>query len=99
MCCAWLAGNAEPKKSPSGHHRTTLLGYIFATKAHIDNRKKGLSSNISSTCSHNMVNFGPLAAEIGTVVWGTPGNFSGFRVLAALLHRTLVVGDSQTLRR
>jgi len=27
------------KNSPSGHHRTTLLGYIFATKAHIDNRK------------------------------------------------------------
>jgi len=22
------------KNSPSGHHRTTLLGYIFATKAH-----------------------------------------------------------------
>jgi len=22
------------------HHRTTLSGYIFATKAHIDNRKK-----------------------------------------------------------
>jgi len=28
------------KKSPSGYHRTTLSGYIFATKAHIDNRKK-----------------------------------------------------------
>ena len=28
------------KKSPSAHHRTTLSGYIFATKAHIDNRKK-----------------------------------------------------------
>jgi len=28
------------QKSPSGHHRTTLAGYIFATKAHIDNRKK-----------------------------------------------------------
>jgi len=28
-----------------------------------------LSSNISSTCSYNMVNFGPLAAEIGPVVW------------------------------
>ena len=29
------------QKSPSGHHRTTLLsGYIFATKARIDNRKK-----------------------------------------------------------
>jgi len=30
------------KKSPSGHHRTTLSGYIFATKAHIDNPKKKL---------------------------------------------------------
>ena len=39
-----------------------------------------------------MVNFGPLAAEIGPVVWDTPGNFNGFRVLAALLHGTLVVG-------
>jgi len=28
------------QKSPSGHHRTTLSGYIFASKAHIDNRKK-----------------------------------------------------------
>jgi len=28
------------KKSPSAHHRTTLSGYIFATKARIDNRKK-----------------------------------------------------------
>ena len=26
--------------SPSGHHRTTLSGYVFATKACIDNRKK-----------------------------------------------------------
>jgi len=28
------------KKSPSGHHRTTLSGFIFTTKALIDNRKK-----------------------------------------------------------
>jgi len=63
-----------------------LSGYIFATNEHIDNRKKVLSSNISSTCPHNMVNFSPLAAEIDAVVWGTPANFNGFRVLAALLH-------------
>jgi len=43
-----------------------------------------------------MVNFGPLAAEIVSLVWGTPRNFNGFRVLAALLHGTLVVGASQT---
>jgi len=40
MCCSWLAANAGPKKSPSGHHHTTLLGFIFATKACIHNRKK-----------------------------------------------------------
>jgi len=28
------------KNSPSRHRRTTLSGYIFATKARIDNRKK-----------------------------------------------------------
>ena len=43
-----------------------------------------------------MVKFGPLAAEIFSLVWGTPGTFNGFRVLAALLHGTLVVGVSQT---
>jgi len=32
-----LAENAGCKKSPSARHRTTLLGYIFATKARIDN--------------------------------------------------------------
>jgi len=58
-----------------------------------------LSSNISSTCPHNMVNFGPLAAEIVSLVWGTPANFNGFRFLAALLQGTVVVGVSQTLRR
>jgi len=88
------------QKSPSGHHRTTLSGYIFAMKAHIDNRKKNLlSSNMSSTCPHSMVNFGLLAAEIGLPVWGTPPNFNGLRVLAALLHSSKVVSVSQTLRR
>jgi len=37
-----------------------------------------------------MVNFGPLAAKIGSLVWGTPANFNGLRVLAALLHGALV---------
>ena len=46
-----------------------------------------------------MVNFGLLAAEIVSLVWCTPATFNGFRVLAALLHGTVVVGVSQTLRR
>ena len=51
---------------------------------------------MSPRCPRNMVNFGLLATEIISLVWGTPANFNGFRVLAALLHGTLVVGVSQT---
>ena len=57
--------------------------------------KNLLSSNTSSACPDNMVNFGPLTAEIGSLVWGTPANLNWFRVSAALLHGTLVVGVSQ----
>jgi len=34
------AKKSSKSKSPSGHHPTTLSGYIFATKACIDNREK-----------------------------------------------------------
>ena len=85
------------KNSPSGHHRTTLSGYIFATKAILTIGKKLLNNNISPTCRHNMVNFGPLAAEICWWVWGTPANFNGFRVLASLLHRRRSTKVNQTL--
>jgi len=90
------------QKMPSGHHPTTLSGYIFATNAHIDNSKKKLVKqqyivHMYSQCSE--ANFGPLAAEIVLLVWGTPANFNGFRLLAMLLHGTPVVGISQTLWR
>ena len=89
MRCTRLAANTGRKQSPSRHHRTTLSGHIFATKARIDNRKKNwLSSNTSSICPDNMVNFGPLTAEIGSGVWGAPTNFNGFCVLAALTYCT-----------
>ena len=75
------------KKSPSAHHRTTVLGFIFATKVCMDNRKKNLlNSNIFSS-PNNMANFGQLPAEIGLPVWGTPTNFNRFRVLPSLLQR------------
>ena len=85
------------QKSPSWQHRTTLSGYIFATKpcTYRQSEKNLLSTNTSSTCPYNMVNFSPLAAEIVSLVWGTPANLNGFRILAALLHGTLVMGVSQ----
>jgi len=43
-CCTRLAENTGfktmAKNSPSAHHHATLSGYILATKARIDNRKK-----------------------------------------------------------
>jgi len=75
MCCTQLTENTGCKNSPSAHHHTTLSGSIFATKACIDSQKNLLNSNISSTCPHNMMKFGPLTAEIGWWVWGTSANF------------------------
>jgi len=106
MCCTWLAENTGRKNdakitiwAPS-HNFVGLYLRKFATKACIDNRKKNLlSSDVSSTCPHNMVNIGLLAAEIVSGVWGTPATFNGFRVLAPLLHGSQVVSVSQTLRR
>jgi len=90
LYCTRLAGNTGRKNdvkiaicAPSHN----LSGYSFATKARIDSRKKNLlSSNISPTCPHDMVNVRPLAAEIVSLVWGTLANFNGFRVLTALPH-------------
>jgi len=44
-----------------------------------------------------MVNFGPLTADIGSGVWGTPANFNRFRVLALLLQQRRSPEASQTL--
>jgi len=87
------------KNEPSAHHRTTLSGYIFATKACIDNRKNLLNTNTSSTCPHTVMNFSPLTAEIGwgSLVWGAPANFNRFRVLASLLQRRRSPEANQTL--
>jgi len=103
-CCTWLAEkNTGRKKSPKNRHLgiiAQLCQAISSQLRHLSTIGKNLlSSNISSRCPHNMANFGPLAAEIDPVVWGTPAHFNGFCVLAALLHGTLVVSVSQTLRR
>ena len=76
------------KKSPSAHHTIAQLCRAISSQLkHVSTiGKKLLSSYISPTRLYNMVNFGPLEAEIVSLVWGTQANFNGFRVLAALLH-------------
>ena len=95
MCCMRLADNTRHKTSPSAHQSTTMSNYwyTFATNEHRQSENL-LNSDISSTCPHNMANFGPLTADIR----GHPiANFSGFRVLASLLQRRRLPATNQTL--
>ena len=76
MCCTRLAGNAGPKKSPKIRHLDTIAQLcrpISLQVRHISTiRKNILNNSVSATCPHNVVNFGPLMAEIDWRVWGTP---------------------------
>jgi len=93
----------DPKKSPKNCHLGTIAQLCRAISLQLRHvsiiGKNLLNSNVSPTCPYNMVHFSALVAEICWRVWDTSANFKTFRVLAALLHGTLVVGISQTLRR
>ena len=92
----------DVKKSPKIRRLCTIAQIYRAISLQLRQiltiGKKLVKQQYLPICPYNMVNFGLLAAEISWRVWGTPANFNGFRVLAALLHGTLVVGVSQTFR-
>jgi len=79
------------KKSPKIRHLGTIAQIRRAVSSQLRHgstiAKNLLKSNISSSCPHNIANFGPLTSEISLPVWGTPANFNRFRVLASLLQR------------
>ena len=103
VCLKCSAGDSLKIQDAKNRHFGTIAQLCRAVSSqlrHVSTIGNNLL-NIDTfpTCAHNMVNFGLLTAEICWRVWGTPANFNGFRVLAALLQGTLVVGVSQTLRR
>jgi len=58
MCCTQLAGNAGPKNCPKFPIWAQLCQAISSQLRHVLTiGKKLLSSNVSPTCCHNMVNF------------------------------------------
>jgi len=86
------------QKSPSGHHRTTLSGYIFSTKARIDNRKKLVKHRY---VLHITPQYGELRPTNGWDPSGSlrhPCKFKRVSRLGSVTARHLVVGVSQTLR-
>ena len=71
-CCARLAGNAGRKKVAKNRHLGTIAQLCRAISSQLRHLstigKNLLSSDMSSKCPHNMVNFGLLTAEIHPVV-------------------------------
>ena len=60
-CCTRLAENSGRKKSPKNRHLRTIVQICRAMSSqlrHVSTTENMLSSNISSTCPHNMVNLG-----------------------------------------
>jgi len=87
------------QKSPSRHHHTTLSGYIFATKARIDNRKKLVKQQY---VLHMTPQYGELRPTSGCDGSGSlrhPCKFQRVSRLGSVTARHLVVAVSQTLRR
>jgi len=74
--------------------------FVRLSSQGIDNWQKNLVEQqylLHMSSQHGAL--GPLMAEIGWRVWGTPANFKGFHILASLLHRcrSIEVKVNQTL--
>ena len=91
-----LAENTGRKKSRKIRHLRTIAHLCRAISSQLRHvltiGKSLLNSNMSSMCPPNMVKFGPQAAEIGSLLWGTPGNFnsvtSSLRYCSDVTNRT-----------
>ena len=69
------------KKSLSAHHRTTLSGYIFATKARVDNRKKVVKQQY---LLHMSSQYGELRPTSGWDLLASFGHPSKFQRISRL---------------
>ena len=96
MCCMRLAENTGRKKVAKNRHLGTIAQLCPAMSSqlrHVSTIGKKLVKQ-----QYVLVNFGPLTAENGWRVWGTPANFNWFRVLASLLHRRRSTEVNKTLQ-
>jgi len=87
------------QKSPSGHHRTTLSGYIFATKARVGNRKKNFKCQYVLHMSSQYGELRPTSSWERSGSLRHPCKFQRVLRLGSVTARHLAVGVSQTLRR
>jgi len=103
MCCTPLAENTGRKNDAKNRHLGTIAQLCRAMSSQLRQIstvvKNLLSSNISSTCPHNMVNFGPLAAEIDWRVWDTPAKIQRLSRLGFATAATSLNGSQPNFAR
>ena len=87
------------QKLPSGHHCTNLSGYIFATKARFDNRKKLVKQQYVLHMSPQYGELRPTSDWDRSGSLKHPCKFQWVSRLGSVTARHLVVGVSQTLWR
>jgi len=82
ICCTQLADNTGCKIYAKNNHLRTIVQICRAISSQLRHLlaigKTDLNSNSSSVRPHNMMNFGPLTAEIGWRVWGPQQISTGF---------------------
>ena len=84
-CCTRLAANTgRKKKSPKIRHLRTVAQVCWAISSQKGTYRQSektvlLNTSISLRCPYNTVNFGPLTAVIGSLVWGTPTAFASWQ--------------------
>jgi len=96
----WKYQDAKSRqKSPSAHHRTNMSGYIFATKARIENRKKFVKQQYLLQMSPRHGELRPTNGWDRLTSLGHPCKFQLVSRLSSVTARHLVVGaSSQTLQ-
>ena len=93
----------DPKNRQKILHLGTIAQLCRAISSqlrHIStNGKQMLNSNVSSTCTHNMANFGPLTAEIGWRIWSTPSKFQRVSSVGFVTAATSFTGGQPNFAR
>jgi len=84
-------------QDPKIHHLGTIVQLCRAISLATKARKKLVEQQYLLHMSSQYGELRPNRAEIILLVWGTPANFNGFRVLVSLRQRRHLVEATQTL--
>jgi len=88
------------QKQCENRHLGTIAQLCWAEPSqlrHVSTVGKNLLNSNISTCPHDIVNFGLLAAVIGSGVWGAAANLNRFLILASLVEHCHSPEANQTL--